>query len=215
MIYIKVENIRKLEINRLIKELDYIKSDYNYKSELIVDADHEFIKSVDSYLDMNSQLKKLFKEKSTPVDLNTPDIFEPPIESNTQPIEENVSYDVEIENKSDDSIRDSKLKSLYRLIAKSTHPDKLKDESLKELYIEATLAYESGNVLPLFTICDRLRIPYEVTEEETDMIKTEVKNIRGRVGFLESTFTWQWYIQTDENLRETVILSYIRSQITK
>ena len=104
---------------------------------------------------------------------------------------------------------------LYRSIAKSTHPDKLKDESLKELYIEATIAYESGNILPLFTICDKLRIPYDVTEEETDLIKDEIQSIKNRVSFLESTFTWQWYSQTDVNIREAVILSYIKAQLAK
>jgi hypothetical protein len=45
-----VENIKKLDINRLIKELDYVKSDFNYKSELLQEADPVFIKSVDSFL---------------------------------------------------------------------------------------------------------------------------------------------------------------------
>jgi curved DNA-binding protein CbpA len=32
------------------------------------------------------------------------------------------------------------VKTLYRVIAKTTHPDKVNDDSLKELYLEATKA---------------------------------------------------------------------------
>jgi hypothetical protein len=213
-----VEHIRKLEVNRLIKELDYIKSDYNYKSELISEADYNFVKSVDTFLDGHPQIKQVFKEKTSPVDIPLVDFID---KEESVVIEESVNesseseFEAEVEYNVADEIRDSKLKMLYRSIAKSTHPDKLKDESLKELYIEATIAYESGNILPLFTICDKLRIPYDVTEEETDLIKDEIKSIKDRVSFLESTFTWQWYVQTDENIRETVILSYIKSQLSR
>jgi hypothetical protein len=211
-----VEHIRKLEVNRLIKELDYIKSDYNYKSELISEADYNFVKSVDTFLDGHPQIKQAFKEKASPVEVPQVDFIdkEEPvvIEESTN---ESPEPEFEVEYNVADEIRDSKLRMLYRSIAKSTHPDKLKDESLKELYIEATIAYESGNILPLFTICDKLRIPYDVTEEETDLIKDEIQSIKNRVSFLESTFTWQWYVQTDENIRETVILSYIKSQLSR
>lgn len=213
-----MEHIRKLEVNRLIKELDYIKSDYNYKSELISEADYNFVKSVDTFLDGHPQIKQVFKEKTSPVDIPLVDFID---KEESVVIEESVNesseseFEAEVEYNVADEIRDSKLKMLYRSIAKSTHPDKLKDESLKELYIEATIAYESGNILPLFTICDKLRIPYDVTEEETDLIKDEIKSIKDRVSFLESTFTWQWYVQTDENIRETVILSYIKSQLSR
>ncbi len=211
-----MEHIRKLEVNRLIKELDYIKSDYNYKSELISEADYNFVKSVDTFLDGHPQIKQAFKEKASPVEVPQVDFIdkEEPvvIEESTN---ESPEPEFEVEYNVADEIRDSKLRMLYRSIAKSTHPDKLKDESLKELYIEATIAYESGNILPLFTICDKLRIPYDVTEEETDLIKDEIQSIKNRVSFLESTFTWQWYVQTDENIRETVILSYIKSQLSR
>lgn len=211
-----MEHIRKLEVNRLIKELDYIKSDYNYKSELISEADYNFVKSVDTFLDGHPQMKQVFKEKTSPVDVPLVDFID---KEESVVIEESVNEssesEFEVEYNVADEIRDSKLRMLYRSIAKSTHPDKLKDESLKELYIEATLAYESGNILPLFTICDKLRIPYDVTEGETDLIKDEIKSIKDRVSFLESTFTWQWYVQTDENIRETVILSYIKSQLSR
>jgi hypothetical protein len=208
-----VENIKKLDINRLIKELDYVKSDFNYKSELLQEADPVFIKSVDSFLDTHPQLKQVFDEKLLERQITKDPVVYPIME---QTIFEDVIGEVSIEEiETIEEIKDPKLRSLYRSIAKSTHPDKIKDESLKELYLEATSAYDNNNILPILAICDRLRIPYEVTEEETNLIKSEIQSLKNRVSFLETTFTWQWYNQTDVNIRETVILSYIKAQLAK
>jgi len=208
-----VENIKKLDINRLIKELDYVKSDFNYKSELLQEADPVFIKSVDSFLDTHPQLKQVFDEKLLERQIKKDPVVYPIME---QTIFEDVIGEVSIEEiETIEEIKDPKLRSLYRSIAKSTHPDKIKDESLKELYLEATSAYDNNNILPILAICDRLRIPYEVTEEETNLIKSEIQSLKNRVSFLETTFTWQWYNQTDVNIRETVILSYIKAQLAK
>ena len=208
-----MENIKKLDINRLIKELDYVKSDFNYKSELLQEADPVFIKSVDSFLDTHPQLKQVFDEKLLERQITKDPVVYPIME---QTIFEDVIGEVSIEEiETIEEIKDPKLRSLYRSIAKSTHPDKIKDESLKELYLEATSAYDNNNILPILAICDRLRIPYEVTEEETNLIKSEIQSLKNRVSFLETTFTWQWYNQTDVNIRETVILSYIKAQLAK
>jgi hypothetical protein len=208
-----VENIKKLDINRLIKELDYVKSDFNYKSELLQEADPVFIKSVDSFLETHPQLKQVFDEKLLERQITKDPVVYPIME---QAIFEDVIGEVSIEEiETKEEVKDPKLRSLYRSIAKSTHPDKIKDESLKELYLEATSAYDNNNILPILAICDRLRIPYEVTEEETNLIKSEIQSLKNRVSFLETTFTWQWYNQTDMNIRETVILSYIKAQLAK
>ena len=208
-----MENIKKLDINRLIKELDYVKSDFNYKSELLQEADPVFIKSVDSFLETHPQLKQVFDEKLLERQITKDPVVYPIME---QAIFEDVIGEVSIEEiETKEEVKDPKLRSLYRSIAKSTHPDKIKDESLKELYLEATSAYDNNNILPILAICDRLRIPYEVTEEETNLIKSEIQSLKNRVSFLETTFTWQWYNQTDMNIRETVILSYIKAQLAK
>ena len=215
MIYRKVENIKKLEINRLIKELDYVKSDFNYKSELLQEADSDFIKSVDSFLNTHPQLKQVFNEKLLERQVPKEPVVNPIMDQIFEDIFEEDSITDTKDTEIVEEVKDPKLRSLYRSIAKSTHPDKIKDESLKELYLEATSAYDNNNILPILAICDRLRIPYEVTEEETSLIKSEIKNLKSRVSFLETTFTWQWYNQTDVNIREAVILSYIKAQLAK
>lgn len=205
-----MEHVKKLEINKLVKELDFVKSEYEYKHEVLQGIDKDFIDSVNLFLDKYPQLKQVFEEKT--LNLNIDPVITTIDTSLIDTIEE-----PEIEEVKNEYIEesDTKLRRLYRSIAKSTHPDKLKSESLKELYLEATNAYNSNNLLPILSICDKLRIPYDVTDEETALIKDEISNIKSRVSFLETTYTWQWYINNDEKMRDEIILSYIKSRIIK
>jgi hypothetical protein len=196
-----VNNLEKLEINRLIKELDFVKSDLNYKSELLSEADHHFMKSVSNFLDSHPHLKQVFEERLSKsndnVSINKGDNLDS--NENESIIEEN---------------KEPKLKNLYRKIAKTTHPDKLKDDNLKELYLEATSAYETNNILAIFAVCDKLKIPYDVTEEEFNLLKKEIKSVKNQVVFLETTFTWQWFNQEDTKNKDLIILNFIKSQMS-
>ena len=191
-----MNNLQKLEVNRLIKELDFVKSDLNYKSELLSEADSHFMKSVNSFLDNHPHLKQVFDERIIKRNIEV---------KNVNTIEERDIIEEEV--------KEPKLKSLYRTIAKTTHPDKVNDNSLKELYLEATTAYESNNILAIFAVCDKLKIPYEVTEEETNLLRQEIKSLKNRLVFLESTFTWQWINQEEDKNRDLVIFNYIKSQM--
>ena len=41
-----MSKLKRLEVKKLLKELDFIESDFNYKNEIVFEADSEFIKSV-------------------------------------------------------------------------------------------------------------------------------------------------------------------------
>jgi hypothetical protein len=208
-----VEHIRKLEIHRLIKELDFVKSDYDYKSELLVGADAEFIQDVHLFLNNHPELKVLFEEKTNPSEFIVPNNVPMDILVETA---EPISYKPNVEDYEIVTIpKDPKLKTLYRNIVKSTHPDKVNDFYLKELYMEATKAYDNDSLLPILTICDKLGIPYDISEEETNLIRDEISTLRTKSQFLENTYTWKWCQHTDANIREMVILSYVKKQILK
>jgi hypothetical protein len=208
-----VEHIRKLEIHRLIKELDFVKSDYDYKSELLVGADTEFIQDVHLFLNNHPELKVLFEEKTKVSEVSIPTNNDPIVDSLVETTEP-ISYKPNVEDYEIVTIpKDPKLKTLYRNIVKSTHPDKVNDFYLKELYMEATKAYDNDSLLPILTICDKLGIPYDISEEETNLIRDEISTLRTKSQFLESTYTWKWCQHTDDNIREMVILSYVKKQI--
>jgi len=58
-----MSKLKQLESKKLIKELEFIESDYNYKNELVSEADSEFIKSLNLFLERHPQLKEIFDRK--------------------------------------------------------------------------------------------------------------------------------------------------------
>ena len=165
---------QKLEFNKLIKELDYIDSDLTYKTSLLKNADEDFIKNVNSVLEKFPQLKTIVDEKNARRFQNIVDINLPEINDDDEIVENIVT-----ESKPD------KLKSLYRQIAKTTHPDKSNQDSLKELYLDAQKAYDSNDILQMMSICERLKIDYEISPTEVNLVREEIKLKKERINFYQ------------------------------
>lgn len=198
-IYSYVENLRKLEIVKLIKELDFWESQFKYTSEMIKEVDFDFKKQVEYFLSSNNELEKMFTKS---------------VNYFTEKKNEHLNSRVFIEEENTTKIeKNPKVKSLYRTIAKATHPDKKNDESLTEIYLEATKAYEENNLLPIISICDKLKIPFEIDENEFGTIKKEIDTLKSKTNFLETTYTWKWYNETDILAKTQIILDFIKNQI--
>jgi hypothetical protein len=194
-----VENFKKLEIVKLIKELDFVESEFQYRSEIIKEIDVEFRRQVENFLEINSELKDVFTKS-----VNVFTEAQIPVEPTVYVSEDEEIVTIE---------KNPKLKSLYRTIAKATHPDKLKDDSLKEIYLQATKAYENNDLLPIISICDKLKIPFEINDEEFKSIKDKIETLRRRTNFLETTYPWQWYNQDNEQEKSQIVIRFIKSQI--
>ena len=201
MIYIPVETLKRLEVVKLIRELDFVESEFNYKSEMIKEIDYEFKKEVERVLSANQELKNVFTKSIDDFNKEKTKVLNEHYE--------NINELEEIETVE----KNPKIKSLYRVIAKTTHPDKVNDDNLKELYLEATKAYENNNLLPIISICDKLKIPYEITDEEFNFIKEQIESTKKRTTFLESTYTWQWHVKLHIEEKNQIILSFIKAQI--
>lgn len=194
-----MENFKKLEIIKLIKELDFVESEFQYRSEIIKEIDVEFRRQVENFLEVNSELKDVFTKS-----VNVFTEAQIPVEPTVYVPEDEEIVTIE---------KNPKLKSLYRTIAKATHPDKLKDDSLKEIYLQATKAYEDNDLLPIISICDKLKIPFEINDEEFKSIKDKIETLRRRTNFLETTYPWQWYNQDSEQEKSQIVIRFIKSQI--
>ena len=197
-----VEKIRKLEIQKLIKELEFLESDINLKLETINENDEVFHKEIDVFIEQHPKLKFLLEEKKQ-YEMENSEIIE------EKKLDNQNLHDSEIISES----KDPKLKSLYRQIARTTHPDTTNKENLKEVYLNAKKAYEENNLFSIVSFCEKLNLPYNLTDEEVTLLKKEIDAMKKRLKFLESTFTWQWYKRQDN--RQDVILSYIKSQFIK
>ena len=191
-------NLKYLELQRLIKELQFVESDYLYQSEIIKQTDRIFLESVDSILEKYPELKSLWNEKIEVKRNEVPDVLMDDV------IE---SEEVVIEN-----VNGKNLKQIYREIVKSTHPDKVKNLKLNELYIEATQAYESNDIVTLYKVCSELLIDFEFDQDEINKIKERIDNYKNQINFLESTYTFKW-LKSDDIEKDKIILNFIKNRL--
>lgn len=190
---------RKLEIKRLLKELDYIKSDFECKNEMVSDADNSFMIGLNLFLEKNSILKELFEKT---LNKNLEEIL-----VKDELASEDLKEDIP-KKKSN-----KKLKKIYREIAKSTHPDKVNDRILNDFYIKVGSMYDKDDIVGIYNICDLIGIEYEIGEEDLEIIKSQINTLKERILFLESTFTWKWYNTDSNSIKDKIMLDYIKSKI--
>ena len=181
-----MNNLQKLESKRLLKELDFYESDLEYKSELVNHVETTFIQSVNEYLDEHPALKDEFDEK---INKRIEDTINKKILAS-----EFIEQDVFIEDDEIDSKEENpKMRKLYREIVKQTHPDKIKNEKLNNLYIEAGKSYDDEDLFNIYSICDELGISYELDESENYILKDKIKSLQDKINFIQSTLTCQMY----------------------
>lgn len=192
-----MSNINKLNINRLLKNLDYLHSELEYKSELANQIDIDFMKDVDRVLDLHPELKEMYLKEEIK-------------SSNT--INDMISEDDIIENQILPT-PSKELKNLYRQIVKLTHPDKIQDERLNGLYLEATKAYETLSIIDLVNICTELNIKYSEDILDPVDIQKEINEVKDHIRFVESTYTWLWSNCEDDKKRDKIIVSFIKQKI--
>jgi hypothetical protein len=195
-----MNNIHQLEIRKLLKELDYLKSDYEYKNEIVFEADNSFMRTLNDFLDKNFVLKEMFDNK---VNGKIDTLIKPSIAEDSE---------VYLVDKID-KVVDKNLKKIYRSIVKKTHPDKITDFRLNNLYIIASDMYDSNDIIGIYSICDQLEIPYELNIEELETLKSRISMMKDRVSFMESTFTWKWYHTDNENEKSKILIEYLKSKI--
>jgi hypothetical protein len=218
-----MNKVKSLEFRKLLKELDYVESDFEYRNEIISEADAQFISSINQFLQNHPELKELYDSKVT-------EKIEKSIKKNTESeekkgesddtitddteIEEEESVDIkEIEEEIKDKKSISEIKKLYREIVKLTHPDKVKNKRLNEVYLKATKYYDDNNKIGIYAVCNELLIEYEIKTEDIQLIYDEIKKYQQKINFLESTYTWKWYNCENEEQKNQILINYIKLKI--
>jgi hypothetical protein len=217
-----MKKAKKLEFKRLLKELDFIETDYEYRTEIVSEADSEFMSSINEFLSNNKELKEIYdkiitdkidksiKEKIDSIDkeeLNSEELNKELEQEAEQELEKDDLEKIQKEDKS------AEVKRVYREIVKMTHADKVNDKRLNDIYIKSTELYNNNDKIGLYKICDELGIDYKLDENDTDIIEDKITDLKKKISFLESTFTWKWLNTKDEKLRDKIILDFISMRI--
>jgi hypothetical protein len=207
-----MSKLKQLEIKKLLKELDFIESDFTYKSEVIHEADSNFIKTVNNLLEEHPLLKEVFDKKTNS---KIDHIFEKRDEEIKEKIESSNKEETPVEDEFIivERFVDQKVKKLYREIAKLTHPDRIDNRKLNDLYLKATNCYDKNDRAGTYAICDELDIDYEPDDSDSQTIYNKITDIKGKITFIESTMTWNWYHSTDDKVKEQMVLRYIKDRL--
>lgn len=185
-----MNHLKYLEFQKLIKELQFIESNYIYQSEIIRISDIEFLRSVQDLLETYPDLKTIYDERQYLIS-----------EADIQPYQE-----AEVEHL-------PSIKKIYRDIVKNTHPDKVGSDKLNNLYIEATEAYEQNDIITLYRVCSDLNIKFDLTDDFFEKVQEKIDIFKQKIFFLEKTYTYRWLKSKSDNDRNKVILEYIKNQL--
>jgi uncharacterized pyridoxamine 5'-phosphate oxidase family protein len=193
-----MNSIKYLEFQRLLRELQFVESDYLYQSEVLKLSDSEFLKNVDVILNQFPELKEIYNRRQDEIFKSI--ITKPSIES----FEETQKLLPE----------STEVKKLYRDIVKTSHPDKIKNHKLNELYLEATQAYENNDLITLYKVCSELNIDFDLPDNYVDELGSKIQSLKRQISFLESTFTFKWIKSTTQDDKNRVVIEFIRSKIS-
>jgi len=221
-----MNKVKLLEVKKLLKELEFIESDFEYRNEIIGEADFAFINSINQFLSLHPELKEIYDNKIT-------EKINQSIKKTEESCEENPEENPELDKPDDteeqeiepDNIEEdeeeiknqnhlSSIKKLYREIVKLTHPDKIKNVRLNDMYLKATQYYAENSKIGIYAICNELNINYEISNDDIELIYHEIKNYQQKINFIESTYTWKWYNCKDDVMKNQILVNYIKQKIT-
>lgn len=209
--------IKKLELKKLFKEYGFLKTDEEYKIELLNSYGPEFEESIYSIFKNNPDLDLLFNKGQASNDKESSisaqskligiEIYYP---------DSNIQLDNSIElytgiTKADVSeifINDD-VKKLYRSIATKTHPDKVSNKYLNDLYLKSQVAYNKNDFFTLYLICNDLDIDYEIIPERIVEFKGIVKALHAKNFRIEQTYLWAWIHEENEEIKSNILKHFI------
>ena len=96
--------------------------------------------------------------------------------------------------------RDPELYKIYKKIVMKTHPDKVKDESMIDLFRSATEAMKENDWMGILSIAVVLDIQMpELTKELRQKIQENILDNNNKVKNLQNTAAWVWATTLEEN----------------
>lgn len=189
------EKLESLQVNRIIREYNLLKTDEELIKELISDNESEFLSLVnDNIANTDPNLLK-------PRDINIqkePKKNEPKI--NIDGVDNNTKV---------------KLKKIYREIVKLTHPDKCDDELMNDFYLKSKDAYESFDLFELYFIAKSLNINFKLTLTEKKVLNDLIEYKRDEIKKLESSFIWLWINASSEDEKKELVDRFLKTHYLK
>ena len=169
----------------------------NKKIKMEMKLSNHLLKESEELFDIYEQLFKedFSKEISFMSHKDAEKIEKEKIKNPLDFIEEEVEEAIEESNE-----RDPELYKIYKKIVMKTHPDRVKDESMVDLFDTATKAMNENDWMGILNIAIILDIKTpELTEELRQKIQENILETNSKVKSLQNTAAWVWANTAEQN----------------
>ncbi len=190
------DRLKQLEINKLIQEFSFLKSDEELKKELIECNQSIFLELV------NSELSNLDPEQ-----IKKPS--DSPAEHKSVKVESKIDMSTVSENTK------VKIKKIYREIVKRTHPDKVQSNELNELYVKATEYYVTYDIFELYFISKTLNIRIKLSLDETHTLNKLIELKKAELKKIETSFIWLWLNSQTDDEKSGLVQNFLKAHYLK
>jgi hypothetical protein len=190
------EKLEQLQINKLIQEFSFLKSDEELKKELIEHNQSTFLDLV------NEELSNL-----------NPDQIKEPDDTIKEPKSVKVESKIDMSTVSENT--KVKIKKIYREIVKKTHPDKVNSEELNELYIKATEYYVTYDIFELYFISKTLNIKIKLSLDETNTLNQLIELKKTELKSIETSFIWLWLNAQNDDEKNGLVHKFLKVHYLK
>jgi len=156
--------LNNLKLSLLLKELTLLEGEEQYNKEFI-----------DYY-------KPLFMQEVIELDGEIP-----PQTGETENHERKKEKKFEVSDE-----EQTKIKNVFRNIAKVCHPDKTDDPYLHGIYSNAQTAYDQNDLLTLYKISQTLNIEVDIDKENIFLLQRIVDEKKQELKSVEGSYLWLW-----------------------
>ena len=194
----------KIKIKKHILKYGYLKLEKQEVDEICENMEKE----IRSYFEKNfpDQFKEFNNLKQKQIEKNLQkQVQDAKIEEKeeTSTAEEpTIREEVETLNKTNPDI-----KRMYRKIAEKSHPDKVGNDSLAQIFSEAANAYKTQDVGKLLDLASLLNIEFTNLSEDTIFqLEKNIKLLNDHIVNKKSTTAWKWYTADSDEVKKNIIM---------
>lgn len=125
-------------------------------------------------------------------------------ETNNHNIKSTQKKNIEVSNE------DKKLiKSIFRSIAKLSHPDKTSNHYKNKLYDQAQIAYDENDLLVLYKVSKKLNIEVEINISTLTLLEKIVEDKKKQLKSVETSFLWLWVNSDTQEKKDQLINQFL------
>ena len=190
-----MDHLVRLQLSSLLKKYDYLCGELEVKSEISAISQGVFWENVERVMRGDDTIIDAARPLSAATRSEDPRPAPDPVESDRQGIDEDV-------------------RAIYRAVAKITHPDKVRNDYLNGLYVEATRMARENDRVGMYGLAIRLGIEVGLPDSLHDDLLGRIAEMEAKIRFLESSYHMRWYY-SDRQAKIELLCEYIERNMLR